>query len=459
MKSITRRKFLNYSGTGVTSALLGGVTRKALGQSATPPNILLIIADDLGQQIGCYGDKTARTPNINRLATEGIRFVNSYVTQASCSPSRSSIYTGLYPHQTGFFPPDDEPVGQIGLAYPGSRYAMDPAVITMQQLLKMAGYRIGHIGKLHVFPEASFPFDYRGLPTLDGPNTESRDIELIAQLAGEFLAQPPQPFFLTMCYFDPHKPYFTQVKGYPQPPYGPTEVSPFPWIGIADTPTVREEMAGIYNGIARMDAGVGMLLNKLTQLGLDNNTIVIFTGDNGPAFYLKAKTTCYEAGLRVPMIVRWPGQISPNRVNYSLVSTVDILPTVLQAANLSVPQNLAGRSLMQLFRGNTTGWRDFLCAEYTSHTRKDFWPRRSIRGTYCKYILNLLPERMQNRQAEELYNLSTDQYEFKNQAENPRYQNTKNFLRSELLKWRQQTADPLLDPAVLAAMEKEHYGS
>lgn len=453
VKSITRRKFLKYSGTAaLTSALLGEVTRKAVGQSATPPNILLIIADDLGQHIGCYGDTTARTPNLNRLATQGIRFVNSYVTQASCSPSRSSIYTGLYPHQTGFFPPDNNPVGQIGLAYAGSGYAMDPSVITMQQLLKMAGYRTGHIGKLHVYPETSFPFDYRG-PDSD----DTRDIELIAQRAGEFLVQQPQqPFFLTVCYFDPHEGYLTSFKGYPQLPYSPTEVPPFPWIGTADIPTLREKMAGMYNGIARMDAGVGMLLAKLAQLGLNKNTIVIFTGDNGP-YFKRAKITCYEAGLRVPMIVRYPGLISPNRVNNSLVSTVDIMPTVLQAAGVRVPQNLAGRSLMQLFWGNTTGWRNVLCAEYTSHTRANFRPRRCIRGQRYKYIFNLLPERMPNRKAEELYDLSTDQYEFKNLAERPEYQNRKNFLRSELLKWRQKTADPLLNPAVLAAMEQEHY--
>lgn len=454
MKSITRRKFLNYSGTAVTSALLGAVTRKAVGQSATPPNILLIIADDLGQHIGCYGDTIARTPNLNRFATQGIRFANSYITQASCSASRSSIYTGLYPHQTGCFPPDNTPVGQIGLAYPGSGYAMHPSVITMQQLLKMAGYRTGHIGKLHVYPEASFPFDYRG-----PDSTVTRNIELIARRAEEFLVQPrQQPFFLTVCYFDPHEAYLTQAKGYPQKPYGPTEVPPFPWIGTADTPTLRDKMAGMYNGIARMDAGVGMLLNKLAQLGLNKNTIVIFTGDNGPQFK-RAKITCYEAGLRIPMIVRWPGRISPNKVNNSLVSTVDILPTVLQAAGVRVPENLAGRSLIQLFRGNTTGWRHVLCAEYTSHTRENFKPRRCIRNQRYKYILNLLPERMPNQEAEEFYDLATDQYEFKNLAEKPQYQNRKKFLRSELLKWRNKTADPLLNPAVLAALEQQHYGT
>lgn len=451
MTTITRRKFVNYGSAAALASVSTLLADRA--QSATPPNILLIIADDLGQQVGCYGDKTARTPNINRLATQGIRFANSYVTQSSCSPSRSSIYTGLYPHQTGFFPPDNNPVGQIGLAYPGSGYAMDGRVITMQQLLKMNGYRTGHIGKLHVFPEASFPFDY-------WDSTETRDIELIAQSAEKFLTQSrQQPFFLTTCYFDPHDPYRTQVNGYPQTPYDPKKVPLFPWLGSADTPSLRQDIAGIYDGITRMDAGVGLLLKKLTQLGLYKNTIVIFTGDNGPAFYDKAKTSCYEAGLKVPMIVRYPGRVTPNTVSKSLVSTVDILPTILQAAGLTIPRNLAGRSLMQLFRGNTTGWRGLLAAEYTSHTRELFKPRRCIRGVRYKYILNLLPNRTPNGVREELYDLVTDPYEFKNLAGIQKYQERKEFLRGQLLKWRQETADPLLNQATLAAMEQQHYGN
>jgi arylsulfatase A-like enzyme len=189
-------------------------------------------------------------------------------------------------------------------------------------------------------------------------------------------------------------------------------------------------------------------------------------------------------------MVRWPGRISPNSVNDSLVSSVDILPTVLQAAGVNIPQNLAGRSLMQLFQGNKTGWRSLLFAEYTSHTRTGFHPRRSVRGTRYKYILNLLPNRnnpaaflnsdiaysesrklpvnnpariamdtCRQTPAEELYDLETDPIEFINLAALPEHQDRKNSSRTELIKWRQRTADPLLDPAVLAAMEQEHYGS
>jgi N-sulfoglucosamine sulfohydrolase len=477
MERITRRKFIEYSSAALASALFSD---RVL--SATPPNILLITSDDLGQCLGCYGDAIARTPNLNRLASQGIRFVNGYVTNSSCSSSRSSLFTGLYPHQTGCFTLDNPPSGQIGLAYTGSGYAMDSSIKTIPQLLKAAGYRTGIIGKLHIFPEASFPFDYK----MTEENT--RNIELVAQRAGEFLAQTQQPFFLKVSYSDPHAPFYTQLNGYPQQPFSPIEVPPFPWQSI-NTPAVRERMAGYYNGAARLDAGIGMLLNKLTQLGLANNTMVIFIGDHGPGF-TRAKGTCYEAGLRVPLMVRWPGRISPNRVNDSLVSTVDILPTVLQAAGVNRPQNLAGQSLMQLFQGNKTDWRSLLFAEYTSHTRTGFHPRRSVRGTRYKYILNLLPNRnnpaaflnndiaysesrklpvnhpariamdtCRQTPAEELYDLEADPIEFNNLAVKLEHQDRKSFLRTELLKWRQKTADPLLDPAVLAAMEQEHYGS
>lgn len=366
-----------------------------------------------------------------------------------------------------------------------SGYAMDSRVITMPQLLKAAGYRTGILGKLHVYPESSFPFDYNVPPQ----TINMRNIEVVAKRAEEFFAQQPQqPFFLVVSYSDPHYPFTTQVNGYPTKPYGAAELPPFQWQGI-DTPTVRARTAGYYNGVARLDAGIGMLLNKLAQSGHDQNTLVIFVGDHGPGF-TRAKGTCYEAGLRIPFIVRWLGKITPNRINYkSLISNIDILPTVLQAAGLTVPKNLPGRSLMPLFQGNTTGWRSVLCAEYTSHTRPCFYPRRSIRGARYKYILNLLPNRYNpymvvdqdvafaearnlpaghpakvamNRchkpPAEELYDLQTDPIEFNNLAGKPEHQARLQFLRDQLLNWRQQSADPLLDPAALAAMVKAHLG-
>ncbi len=457
MKRIARRKFLKYSGAAtLTSALLGKYPFAVLGQSAIPTNILLIASDDLGPYLGCYGDETARTPKLDLLASQGIRFTSGYVTNASCSSSRSSLFTGLYPHQTGFFPPDDKPVGQIGLAYEGSGYAMDPSVKTMPQRLKAAGYRTGLIGKLHVFPETSFPFDYYK----SSKTTNTRNIEFVAQLAEGFLAQQSQkPFFLMVCYADPHEPFMTQVNGYPQDPFSSKEVPPFPWTGLKNTSQLREEMAGYYNGVSRMDAGVGLLLNKLSQLGLADDTLVIFIGDHGPPFK-RGKLTCYEAGLRIPLIVRWPGRIGPNKINRKLVSTIDILPTVLQAAGLTVPESLEGRSLIQLFQGDRTGWRKTLCGEYTSHERKSqyFNPIRCIRDTRYKYILNLLPDHPRNSSQEELYDLSTDRYEFNNLAQKPEHQDVRNLLRGQLLQWRQHVEDPLLDPAVLAAMVREHQG-
>lgn len=484
IQGITRRKFLKYSRTAAiaATATLGELMFAVRSQSATPPNILLIVADDLGQTLRCYDDAIARTPNLNRLASQGIRFTNSYVTNASCSSSRSSIYTGLYPHQTGFFPPIYTPVGQIGLAEPNGGYSMDPRVMTIPQLLKMAGYYTGIIGKLHIYPEASFPFDYN----TPEERLDTRNIEAVVKRAVDFWQNLQQPFFLAVNFSDPHAPYYNQYKGYPQQPLTAADVQPFPWHCI-DTPKERQRITGYYNGVSRLDTGVGMLLKQLAQLGLASNTMVIFISDHGPGF-IRAKGTCYEAGLRIPFIVRWPGKVLPNQVNNSLVSTVDILPTVLQAAGMKIPENLAGRSLMPLFRGNTTTWRSLLYAEYTSHNRECFYPRRCVRGSRYKYILNLLPNRknpylgVDGDQAyakarllpvgdpvrgafttwyhppqEELYDLEKDPCEFNNLAGKPKYAESLNFLQGKLRNWRKHSADPLLDKAVLAAMVRQHY--
>ncbi|MES1026387.1 sulfatase [Gloeocapsa sp. BRSZ] len=479
LTQISRRSFLNYSVATALATTLDELTFLQVGHSTSRPNILLITADDLGQTLSCYGDKVARTPHIDRLASEGILFLNSYVTQASCSPSRSSLFTGLYPHQTGGI--SNEPVGQIGLAYSNSGYSMATSVVTLPQLLKARGYRTGIIGKLHVYPETSFPFDVNVLPKA----LNTRDVQLVAQRASEFFAQQrEQPFFLMISYNDPHTPFEAKFNNYPQQPYKSTEVPPFAWQGV-DTPAMRERTAGYYNGVARLDAGIGLLLDQLAQQGLDQNTLVIFLGDHGPGFF-RAKGSCYEAGLRIPLIMHWFGRILPNQAEQAFVSNIDIFPTILQAAGLKTPK-VSGRSLFPLFQQNLVGWRHFIFAEYTSHTRKDFYPRRSIRGKRYKLILNLLPERqnpyinvdddsafVESRQlllsnsarramdtcfrppAEELYDLQNDPYEFNNLAGKVGYQNIQKLLRNELLNWRQQTADPLLDPAVLAAMVKAH---
>ena len=267
--SPTRRRFLAAS-----AALIGGAAlaqtwshaQPAPAQTGRKPmNIVFINADDMGIEMGAYGDAQARTPTLNSFAASGVQFNNGYVTQASCSPSRSSFLTGLYPHQNG----------QLGLAHLG--YRVHEGVVTLPQLLKDAGYYNAIIGKLHLEPEGKFPFDFA--------QTDARqtwDVAGVAALFGEQMAaatEQSKPFFVYLNYFDPHIPFHDSFDGIPADPMKPDQVKPFAFLPVTAeelTPGVREQMAGYYNGIARVDAGVALILEALKQSGHEDDTLVIF---------------------------------------------------------------------------------------------------------------------------------------------------------------------------------------
>jgi N-sulfoglucosamine sulfohydrolase len=347
-------------------------------QAAEPPNILLITTDDQGLQAGCYGDPLARTPNIDRLAADGVRFSQAYVTQASCSPSRSSMLTGLYPHQNG----------QVGLT---NNFSMQDGIETLPTMLKTAGYRTGLVGKLHVKPESAFPFDFWEMKN----PVETRFVRKVNGAVQRFLdADSKQPFFLMVNFFDPHAPYneeANQCDGLPEKPCGPDEIRPFDYMGV-DVPELRRDVAIYYNCVSRADTGIGLVLESLKARGLDRHTLVVFLSDNGPDF-TRGKATCYEAGLHVPFIARYPQCGRPGQVRDEPVSSVDIVPTLLEAAGVKIPGTLPGRSLLPLLRGEHPQWRTSLFAEYTAHGIQQYYPRRSVcRGSF-KLIENLLPDR------------------------------------------------------------------
>ncbi len=236
----------------------------------TRPNILLIVSDDLGCQLGCLGDHQARTPFLDRLSEQGVLWTRAYVTQASCSPSRSSLLTGLYPHQTG----------QIGLSHLG--YSMRAGVPNLPRLLKQAGYATGVIGKVHVQPEDEFPFDYDYRYAVTG----TRDIRWTNERVREFIAGVPQgqPFFLYVNLFDPHREFIDQVSGFPYRPTRPDDVRPFSFLGDADSPEVRRDIAGFINSVNRVDTAVRMMTDTLDALGVSQQTLCVFWGDNGAPF-------------------------------------------------------------------------------------------------------------------------------------------------------------------------------
>ncbi len=444
------------------------------------PNVLLIVSEDHGAELGCYGTPDVRTPHLDRMAIDGCRFSNAYVPHAVCSASRAAFLTGLHPFQNG----------QIGLAT--HRYAMFRNWDNLPSILKTHGYRTGLMGKLHVNPETAFPFDFRWNDT-KANSFASRNVQRVAEVASEFFRKSTQPFFLSLNFSDAHFPLLPQQNGLPEKPLtGEKITGPLPFIGV-DSPRLRQGTAEYYNCVMRLDSGVGFVLDELERAGKADNTLVIFIGDHGAQFS-RGKATCYEGGLRIPMLLRWPGQVKPGIVREELVSTVDILPTVIQATGLPARASLPGRSLLPLAADRVIPWRKYLFAERTAYHSGSFFPQRTIRDGQYKLILNLMPARknpvaqtyqtMQSgfflygtnaveldaaprhvQQAYaiwrspppvELYDLRHDPWEFRNLGERPEMAIVKQRLLDALQRFRTQHGDPLLDSARLLQLADEH---
>jgi len=470
---LSRRDFLRGIGLAAVSTL-ASVSAPDKSRSTKRPNILFITADDLGLQLSCYGETLIQTPNMDKLAAEGVQFQIAYVAQASCSPSRSAMFTGLHTHSTG----------QYGLTNAG--FALHPELRnkTIPNLLKASGYRTGIIGKLHVAPEESFQFDFR-----DTNSGKTREVRWVAKRVEDFLRQTDdQPFFLMVNYSDPHafrdpkdrrKWHFPpQVDGLPADPLPPGEKTIFPFQQI-DTPGQRVRTAGYYNAVQRLDDGIGMLMDVLERRRHRNDTLVIFIGDHGPPF-ARGKTTVYEAGIRIPFIVRWPRICKPMPSN-AMVSTIDILPTILDATGIELAGKMHGKSLRPVLKNANAPWRDYLVAEFHFHGSRPFYPRRAIRDHRYKLIHNLLagksrpstgidadPAYKVSQQARyedtpvrrafntfanppefELYDLENDPVEFDNLAGKAEYRAVQERLTRALLEYRKQTEDPFLDPEFL----------
>lgn len=452
-------------------------------------NILLITADDLGLQLSCYGDPIARTPNIDKLAQQSVRFQTAYVSQASCSPSRSTMFTGLYPHGNGHY----------GLANANVGFQVHQKLYDdlLPNVLKRAGYRTGIIGKLHVNPEKRFQFDMR-----QGDGFGSRQVKKQLQYARTFLNQSTdQPWFLMFNMFDPHvgrkrlpgggrgpQHFPDQVEGLPITILTADDVPPWPWQQI-DSPEQRAKIAGYYNCVHRIDAAIGMLTNMLHETNHWDDTLIIFLGDHGPPF-ARGKTSCYEAGLRVPFLARWPGVSQPH-VSKRLVGSVDIYPTILDAVGVEMPDQPHGRSLRPVLTpSESTDWRKTLVAEFHFHGSSPFFPRRAITDGRFKLIHNLRAgeltaspsidgdkadilaqrlradhparlamERLKDPPEWEFYDLKNDPIEFANKSNDPSLANEVRRLKQALRDWQKRTEDPFTDAEFRAQVEKKHSAS
>ena len=266
-------------------------------------NVVVIVADDMGFQAGCYGHPVVKTPGIDRLAANGTKFTRGYCTTASCSASRSVLMTGRFNHSTGHY----------GHAHGYNHFSTYESVSTLPVMLSEAGYRTCSIGKYHLAPEHVYHFDeYRN----DGISGGRNSVRMASNAKEWIQEEQDKPFFLYWCSTDPHRgggaDGFSNFNddddrypGIERVTYSPDEVIVPPW--LPDNEEVRAELAEFYQAISRLDQGIDDLLDVLVETGHWDDTLVIFLSDNGPPFP-GAKTTLYQAGMNLPLIVRDPSQ-------------------------------------------------------------------------------------------------------------------------------------------------------
>ena len=458
----------------LAAAVLGGA------DSSDPParpNVVLIIADDLGDgDLGCYGRPHARTPNIDSLAAAGVRFTNAVLTISSCSPSRASLLTGKYPHET-----DAEQL----------HWPLPPANETFSERLRAAGYYTAAVGKWHLGDAVKDRFDLvvpagsGGFVMTAGPAGEP-----VRMTAGQnpsgcedwvpVLRNRPRdkPFFLWLAALDPHRAYEPNTTPDPHAP-ADAVVPPF----LPDAPAVREDLAAYMDEVTRLDGYVGDVLAELDRQGAARNTLVLFMSDNGRPFP-RCKTTLYDSGVKTPLIARLPGVAPAGAVCDRLVSAVDVSATVLDLCGAGALKNGRGVSLAPLLSDPAgDAVRGYAFAEKNWHDYDA--SGRAVRTTRWKYLRNFdadLPNTppadavrsptfraMRDlrargeltaaqaavfaapKPAEELYDLAADPHELENLAADPARAGVLKELRAELAAWQSRTADP--DPPVRAPDE------
>jgi arylsulfatase A-like enzyme len=411
------------------------------------PNIVEIICHDLGRHLNCYGWNSVKTPNLDALAATGVRFTNAFCTSPSCTPSRSSIATGRYPHQNGL----------MGLCHDGWNFNSDEVILT--DLLKKAGYQTMLFGTQHVVKRTE-P-EIRRVLNYDIINTESSDCDKVAD---KFIAwigndlrslAEDNPFFASIGFHQPHRPHnkgkFTEDKitAVKIPPYLP------------DLPGVRKDLAGYEGLIEDVDRHVGRILDALKKTEILEDTIVIFTTDHGSA-YPRAKMSLYDPGVETALIIYWKGRVEGGKVFNELINNVDMFPTVLELANVVPPKN-EGRSFLPLLLGERYEQSKEIYFERNWHG--DYDPMRAVRTKDFKLVRNFKPgfplkvpyEFIDNvgkgnvekyfavpRPEYELYDLKRDPNEFNNLYACPDYCEIRKSLEGKLDVFLRATDDPIL---------------
>ena len=423
----------------------------------TRPNLLILMADDLTfTDIGCYGNPQARTPHLDHLATEGLRFKHCFNSAPTCAPTRMSLHTGLHPVHHGAYV---------------NHSRVYPDIQSMPHYLAPLGYRVAIAGKRHEAPADNFPYEFLGGQHHDRGHHRGIDLDLTV-VRDFFEAHPDRPWCLTVASNQPHTPW---NRGDPTP-WQPESLTLPPY--MVDTPETREQMTRYYAEITWMDQQMGQVLADLEASGQAERTLVIFLSEQGSNFPF-CKWNCYEKSLGSAAIVRWPGQVQPGRESDALIQYVDVLPTFIELAGGDpTAHDLDGQSLVPLLRGETDTHHTHVFGMHTNKGSKyNAWPMRTVRDTRWRLIWNpgyqetlkdsvshgpyaqrffdpmvraaeagdtfarQQVDRLIRRPEFELYDLDADPWEMNNLAQHPEHAATVATLKAELDAWMAQQGD------------------
>ncbi len=420
------------------------------GLAQSKPNFVFIIADDVSfNDIGCYGNKVVKTPNIDKLAKEGLRFINAFLTASSCSPSRCSIISGKYPHCNG--------AAELHTPLP-------PNEIPFPLLLREKGYYTAQAGKWHMGPSAHRAFDLYtdGNGYNNGDGGENNWVRFLKERPRE------KPFFFWLASHDAHRPWGADTFKITHDP-SKVEIPPY----FADTPETRQDIASYYNEIGRFDYYIGKVREELEKQGVLDNTVIIVMGDNGRPFP-RCKTRVYDSGMQTPFVVFWPKGIKNKGTHTeSLISSLDIAPTILALAEAQTPKEYQGKSFAPILRNPLAEIRTLVFSEHNWHDYEAH--ERMIRTKEYLYLVNARPNLtncgpadskrsptqsalnhlrdlgkltpaqadlfVSPRASEELFDVRNDPEQLLNLASVPKYQKELEEMRGLLLKWQSETGD------------------
>jgi len=429
------------------------------------PNIVLFITHDQGQYVGCYDSpqtpNSLDTPNIDKIGHKGVRFTNYFCTAPQCSPSRSSMKTSLYPHQNGL----------MGLVNRG--WTMPEDNKTLAMYLKENGYTTHLLGLQH----ESLDAQTLGYDTISKRGPEFKySCGRMEKKYYEFFDEhkdDEKPFFVNIGTIEVHRPFQAWSE-----PVDSERVKIPPY--LPEDERIRADLAEIYGNIELVDKTIGKILNYLEDIGLRENTLFIYTTDHGIP-YPRAKCTLYDPGLKILLLIHYPNSelFSGGKVVNSMLSNLDLLPTIIDFIGGNIPENVEGKSFIPILKKECEEIREEIYAEKTYHEIYD--PIRGIRTKQFKYIKNFqeldtlyqipgdilmdpagkaMEERYQEpRPMEELYNLENDPNEMNNLIDNPKYNEILFDLTTRLSDWMVKTDDPLLKGKIKEEKQelKGHY--